>query len=857
MRTTFDVPLPARCAREPAGQASPDEHGWPMPQASPECALRGNGWRWTARADLPACVRPSFARPMAPPEEPWIGCGTCEGGVGLGRYVPMREKSLMVTSWCDTRIHLSSLKWGATNMDWTTLEAKVRSIASYRWFRQAVSRKINDVQVDCVLEIEPDNWVLVEVSKQTSLTKLREDLAKFASVRPYLFSQAIYAKCYFVTDGEPNPSLRQTGDGQNVKVLSIEQFSKELIDHSVYAHARTARPFGSAVDPLTGQPDTVAYVPVEYETIGDRSRSLSVPDIARELRFGRRIVLLGQYGVGKSRCLQQVFQELSANAQETCMFPFAIDLRRHWGAKTAEEIVRRHLGELGLTEYADNVIRAYTQGGIIFLLDGFDEIGSQAWSDRIEDLRAVRRDAVAAIRDLVEASNSGVLITGRHHFFDSNSEMLSSLGLRESDAIVAQAPEQFTREQMQSYLESAGISASVPEWLPRRPLIAQVVASLENDDLNRLVSAESGEVSFWTTFVEVLCEREARIHRALSAFGIHAVLRRLARLSRTKKENHGPLKWSEITAVFCELAGAVPVEESTAMLQRLPGLGRLSAESTDRQFVDRYILHGLRADDLVEIIRNEGAMVGHERWIHPLDEFGQAVVAARIVGTVDVPRAIHVARKHVESNPVLSSDVVASLARTNEPEIDFQNLCLRGGEIDCLDLSGGNVCNVRIADTLIYSLHVSGEEPRGVVLEECVCQEMFGTSVTEVGLPSWMVECTVERRHQLNTLERIKQAGLSPAQRVLITIVKKTFFQPGAGRKEAALTRGLGDVVKNSVVKKILNKLVNEGVLEKAKGQEGWVYRPNRSQSNRMTEIVRQLSRSEDPLWTYVSSLDR
>ena len=125
-------------------------------------------------------------------------------------------------------------------INWQQLENHVRSIASYRWFRTARPETINGVKIDCVVKTEKDHWILVEVSKSSTLEKLRTDLAKFATVRPHLFSQNIFCRCYFVCESQPTDSLITAGEGQHVKVLSAEQFSKELIDHEVYGHARRA-----------------------------------------------------------------------------------------------------------------------------------------------------------------------------------------------------------------------------------------------------------------------------------------------------------------------------------------------------------------------------------------------------------------------------------------------------------------------------------------------------------------------------------------------------------------------------------------------------------------------------------------
>ncbi|KPF91533.1 hypothetical protein IP86_24945 [Rhodopseudomonas sp. AAP120] len=96
---------------------------------------------------------------------------------------------------------------------------------------------------------------------------------------------------------------------------------------------------------------------------------------------------------------------------------------------------------------------------------------------------------------------------------------------------------------------------------------------------------------------------------------------------------------------------------------------------------------------------------------------------------------------------------------------------------------------------------------------------------------------------------------MKPAQEILVTIIRKTFFQKGAGRKEEALLRGLSTFASKSTSTKIINILSREGLLESFRGSEGTVYTPVRSQTRRMQKILDELGSSEDPIWIEVSQL--
>ena len=84
-----------------------------------------------------------------------------------------------------------------TTETWAQLESRVRTLASYIWNADATKEVLHGVHFDAVLRLESDRWVLIEITKSTTLEKLRTDLAKFAPVRHALLNDSIHATCYF------------------------------------------------------------------------------------------------------------------------------------------------------------------------------------------------------------------------------------------------------------------------------------------------------------------------------------------------------------------------------------------------------------------------------------------------------------------------------------------------------------------------------------------------------------------------------------------------------------------------------------------------------------------------------------
>lgn len=87
-------------------------------------------------------------------------------------------------------------------------------------------------------------------------------------------------------------------------------------------------------------------------------------------------------------------------------------------------------------------------------------------------------------------------------------------------------------------------------------------------------------------------------------------------------------------------------------------------------------------------------------------------------------------------------------------------------------------------------------------------------------------------------------------------MLRKIFIQPGAGRKEAALLRDMGSSVNKQLGEKILGYLLDEKLVTRHKGDEGYIYKSLRGEMGRIDKIFTDLTLSEDPLWMKISDLD-
>lgn len=254
----------------------------------------------------------------------------------------------------------------------------------------ARAEDIAGVKCDCVIHLGDGSVVIVEISKQNTIDKLRQDINKFNTVRPFFIQKNIFPKCYFVTPADPTPALIEAGNVSHVQVYSFPQFFNFMLGLRNYLTLRQRAAFGSAIDLYSGEPDENKYVPVEY--FSDSGESYSPSKIAEELIRGRTVVLIGDYGTGKSRCVKEIFTTLVANKGGDFKHPIAINLRDNWGLKRAQELITRHFTDLGLGEHVADVLKTAFSSANIYLLDGFDEVGAQTWSDDPTKLVNIRNN---------------------------------------------------------------------------------------------------------------------------------------------------------------------------------------------------------------------------------------------------------------------------------------------------------------------------------------------------------------------------------------------------------------------------------------------------------------------------------
>lgn len=509
----------------------------------------------------------------------------------------------------------------------------------------------------------------------------------------------------------------------------------------------------------------------------------------------------------------------------------------------------------------DNVIRLLNSGNLILLLDGFDEIGTQIHDTRIEDRCAIRKRALQGVRDLIQRSMGRVLITGRSHFFDSSEEMIESLGLGGGrDLNCLEVPENFSDEEGSQYLGLLGISAKIPKWLPRKPLVFQMLVELDSEDVTSLLSKEHGQFQFWGAFINAVCRRESKgVSGSIAPQTIHLILQRLASKTRYSNTFTGRLTPTDIDSAYQMVVGSVPDQSGHQLLSRMCTLGRIEPESPDRQFIDPNVLDVLRSEALVNDIVNMSEDSGQNQWVQSLRLLG-LVHAANIIDVFDLGQHCfsYLMKFGNSHNTSRLGEIFSILTIFGDEPLDLKALQISNATIPVVNLHNRIVSNATIKNSTIDLLFLDQTKvtsKHGLLIENCIACTVSGVS-SQDGLPDWIQSLEVISFDRVTNASRIKESALTSSQKLFLSIVHKIFFQPGSERKETALLKGgYGQKYSPKAVDSILKILMEFGVISRRKGDDGWVYKPIRRFTDRMNKIRSELTLSEDEIWEKITSL--
>jgi len=687
--------------------------------------------------------------------------------------------------------------------------------------------------------------------------KAAKDGQKIARLLKHLLSQSANrfkaATGYFVTQEEPTADQRVAVQNicraENVQIhcMSVLQLQTTLVDVEGYIRLRANAPFGSADSQL---PDSALrdqkYVQPTFRAVAT-SEASKMGDILSAVGAGGNVVITGDFGIGKSAALRELWRQLRKayfKRPAEYRFPIHINLRDCVGLRSPREILQRHSEEIGF-QGASGLVSAWRAGRADLILDGFDELIPARWIGSPRDLLSIRWQALSAVRQLVDETPhvSSVVISGRAQYFSNSAELVSALTAQ--DAQVFELVD-FDAAQVHDYVGSA----LPPEWLPTRPLFLEMFArSVSEADVEELSMANRG--SGWRRLLSPVSEREAGRVSSIPAATFEALISRIAVVARIESDGHGPVTLESMRRVFYEVCGYEAEEEGVQALLRLPGLASTGADQKggeSRTFLDADFADAAFGLELANYVANpfgDHPMCDRAKWATASTSLAAEVAADAISANGfdgSIVRACASKRIAEDLFDAVLFDVVAVAAmltadRAAKIEPFFADILVGRLELsddsDIMNSANWSGCMIEALD--VGSMSHLNHFPR---FQNCNIGRIEGWQSVPAAVASNFIDCKIEEFAAAGgTTAAILQLDLTDTERVALTILKKVYAQSGSGRQLPALSRGLPLDLRPSV-EDVVTLLTSKGLVSIGEGKGVQIVRPMREARGAVMSVL-------------------
>ena len=744
-------------------------------------------------------------------------------------------------------------------------EEEVRRIAKAMWplYLQSGAMNLSGLECDGYYETE-DCIHLLECTCSRLMYKAEKDVAKLDGAADKLRAERRDkgVKTWFITKFDPtNDQMGIVRKSTSVVTgISYSTFQAKLMDVGTYLECRLKHRFGSIDHPVQGQ-DANEIKYIDIPILGsETSEEWSVAKIANSLLSGERFTLIGDYGIGKSMTLREVFKFLRQRYlhKHTTSFPIYINLRDHHGSKYPAEIFERHARDIGYPD-PSHLVRAWKSGYATIILDGFDEIASTGMQIEWRKLREARSLALTGVRKLIADSpiGCGIAIAGRKSFFDSENERNLALGDRKFRLLLLH---EFTEDQVSAFFKSVNFSGNIPSWLPARPLLLSTIFWIYSQEQAKRPGAIPVKLPDdpslgWEILLDAISEREAKIEAQVTGPTIRRILEILATKARATTSGLGPLTTMEITGGFQAITGTPPSPQALSVLQRLPGLGvEQQSDDGQRTFLDEDLVDALSSADVYRIIVDPYSASGKEDILavtKSLSAVGSGIVTQMLNNAkFDHKRTIQTLMEFDRRKWLTGAAAdlfifaqqagIADLLKSKFKDLDFEEIAF----------SENDLSKVIFDTCIIRRLTIPLQHDRKLwpVFNDCLI-ELFHGMLSESDLPKEnFINCNIE--HYIDdaaTNAAILRSEMPVKFRVLLTILRKLFVQSLGGRQASALKRGL-DGKEQSVVDEVLETLFREAFATHYKAANGLVIIPIRRMKRRVMTILSSPLSSKDEL---------
>jgi WD40 repeat protein/3',5'-cyclic AMP phosphodiesterase CpdA len=614
-------------------------------------------------------------------------------------------------------------------------------------------------------------------------------------------------------DFEPAQELHDYAALRNVTLRSFIDFQGLLLDLEEYVSAQTTLLTRDAAY----RPES--YVPQRWSEFGGRSTGEQgdlvghLIDLVHDPRDGQFVLLLGDFGRGKTFALHELARRLPELAPH--LTPIFIELRALDKTHSIEGLVAAHLADRGYSIELRAFRHMHAHGRLVLIFDGFDELVARATYERATD----------HLRTLLEAArtHSKIIIASRTQHFLTDSQVLTAMGDLVEDvprrhvlSVSPLAVEQMYHVLLQRYgdddLATARLNLlqSIPELheLASNPRMLTFIADLPEEWL-RAVVASGDTISAATLYREILDQWLRHEHQRTQGIpGVPAgpdveelwdgIMRLALRMWETGERliDIGRLD---------EFAGTLDSILSTEQLTHTLGSGSLLVRTDEGMFA---FIH----DSVQEwLIARYVAEVELTRWRSDagrtaLDRQRLSQLSVRFLCDLADSATLRAWADRYKDDPSASgtarANAGACLARLNiGPAQNMHRAMLRGEDLSYRDWKGVDLSEADLTGARLSNTDLSGSRLRGARLDHTVLDStnLSGADLTDASLTRARLTRTDLRNAVLTRTDlshsRLVDVDLSGAQTRTTRWWRTALIRTTAAAPELDRARGQGAAV--------------------------------------------------------------
>ena len=361
------------------------------------------------------------------------------------------------------------------------------------------------------------------------------------------------------------------------------------------------------------------------------------------------------------------------------------------------------------------------------------------------------------------------------------------------------------------------------------------------------VDHSSSPAAGWDVFLELTAQREAEIEAGIDGSTVRQIVENLATKARSKNDGMTSLSHDDILGSFQSVCGFSPDDRGFLLLQPLPGLGASKNDDGSRDFIDADLVDAARAGDIYRYIEDPFTfpLENPGNWHATLGQLGTELASLRCQNSAfrsgKLRTAINEAGNGSEQG-ALCMDLMQickemGFGFTGRP-VAIRNTMIQDASFgdDSLDFS-----HITFHDCLFQRLEITASADSTLLpnFRECYIGTLDGR-ISRSDLPTGKFDnkCVFDSfGDSSQNTAAILALPLSTGVKVMLTLLKKLYLQPGAGRKQSAFFRGL-DHRSRVLVPDMLQLLAREGLTIRSTTGEEPVWLPVRNGGVRVRRLV-------------------